>query len=65
MKTEDGTIYCKYCGSIAVEYKGISDGGGAYGDSVCDQWECMECMSLFDEDCLDAHDYDDSGKEWM
>lgn len=43
---------CKYCGSDVVDYVGIDDGGGDYGESVCDQYECLECGARFEADCI-------------
>lgn len=40
---------CRYCGS-RMDYIGIQDGGGDYGDSVCDEYQCMTC-DWIEEDC--------------
>ncbi len=41
---------CPYCGLDHLEYIGIDDGGGDYGDSVVDVWHCLDCDIDF-EDC--------------
>lgn len=41
---------CPVCGSEDVNLQGVDDGGGDYGDSVCDQYHCWNCDSDF-EDC--------------
>lgn len=43
---------CRYCGSDEVDYLGVDDGGGDYGDSVCDQYECLECGAMFEANCM-------------
>jgi DNA-directed RNA polymerase subunit RPC12/RpoP len=48
---------CPYCGSDAVQYDGIQDGGGDYGESVCDEYECLECGAMFEMDCWDDDGY--------
>jgi len=47
---------CPYCGSGDVDYDGYDDGGGDYGDSVCEQFSCIECGQDFEGDCLEAAD---------
>lgn len=49
-------MICKQCGSDQVEYHGIDDGGGDYGLSTCDQYECLDCGSRFEADCIEAYD---------
>lgn len=53
---------CPYCGSEDVTYTGMDDGGGDYGDQVCDQFRCNHCDQDFEGDCFgdsgDALDYD-------
>lgn len=46
---------CPYCGSDVLDYLGVSDGGGDYGVSVCDEWMCLDCGAVI-EDCLDDSD---------
>lgn len=49
-------MLCPYCGSDHVEYHGVDDGGGDYGNAVCDQYECLNCGNRFESDCLEAYD---------
>lgn len=44
-------MMCNYCGSENTEYRGIDDGGGDYGDSICDVYHCHDCDMYFDADC--------------
>lgn len=43
---------CPYCGSDVVDYLGMDDGGGDYGEAVCESWECLDCGAHFDGDCI-------------
>lgn len=45
-------IHCKYCGSENVDYLGVDDGGGDYGDSVCDEYHCLDCDNYFEGHCI-------------
>lgn len=45
---------CPYCGSDVLLHMGFDDGGGGYGDSVCEQWECMECGAAVEGNCFDS-----------
>lgn len=47
---------CPYCGSINVDYLGIADGGGDYGDAICDEWVCDACAMEFEGDCIASED---------
>lgn len=49
---------CPYCGSSAIIYVGVEDGGGDYGDSVCDTWFCTACESNFEDGCYGGGDPD-------
>lgn len=49
---------CEYCGSEDIEYMGADDGGGDYGDAVCDQWHCNACDQDFETDCFGDDDED-------
>lgn len=44
---------CPYCGAAAVEYLGVTDGGGDYGDSICDEFRCHECDTTWEEHCVE------------
>jgi len=48
-------VFCKYCGG-ACEYVGVDDGGGDYGDAVCDMYRCEDCDSEFEGDCIEVDD---------
>ena len=55
---------CVYCGSADLEYIGIEDCGGRYGDMLCDMYECRECGELIEYHCIEvtlpqAEDYDE------
>jgi hypothetical protein len=39
---------CPGCESPDIEYLGIEDGCGDYGDELCDTWECWTCGLIFD-----------------
>lgn len=45
-------MQCRICGSD-MEYKGVDDGGGDYGESICEQWECLNCGSWDEINCVD------------
>ena len=47
---------CPACGSEEIDYVGIDDGGGDYGDSVCDTWRCCDCDYHWEENCIDPED---------
>lgn len=57
------TPVCPYCGEPMI-YKWIADGGGDYGDSVCDIWECEDCDHEEEGDCI-GDDYEDEPIEAM
>lgn len=44
-----------------MEYGGIEDGGGDYGDSACDTWECLDCDYQLEDGCIDYETDDDAG----
>lgn len=50
---------CPYCGSEEVYFTGVDDGGGDYGDSVCDQYECQECFNDFEAHCIGEDELND------
>lgn len=52
---------CPICGQ-PMEYGGIEDGGGDYGDSACDTWDCLDCDYQEESDCVE---YDDDGETEM
>ena len=35
-----------------MQYVGVDDGGGDYGDSVCDEWQCDTCDYEEEGDCF-------------
>lgn len=43
---------CYYCHSENVEFLGADDGGGDYGDSVCDIWHCHDCGQEYEVNCV-------------
>lgn len=51
-------MICYSCGSENTIYKGVEDGGGQYGSSVCDIWECLDCGIWTEADCVDEIDAD-------
>ena len=50
-------MLCRYCGSKNTEYLGVTDGGGDYGTSICDEWFCGDCDSHWEDGCEDYEDY--------
>lgn len=48
----DDQELCPVCGSSNVSYHGMDDGGGIYGESVCDQWRCEVCNASWEGDCI-------------
>jgi hypothetical protein len=38
-------------------YVGVVDGGGDYGSSVCDEYEC-DCGNIIERGCIDTEDDD-------
>lgn len=49
-------MICDRCGAH-MDYLGVDDGGGVYGDSVCDTWECPECGFSDETNCREVPDY--------
>lgn len=43
---------CPYCGSEMTAYLGMDDGGGDYGEAVCEQFKCYDCGQHFEGDCI-------------
>jgi len=37
-----------------LEYVGIDDGFGMYGELACELWECPACGELVTGDCFEA-----------
>ncbi len=54
---------CPSCNSNHTRYLGVEDDGGDYGDEICDQYECLSCLIIWDEDCIDINDIDDDEDE--
>lgn len=52
---------CPYCDSSDIDYVGVEDGGGDYGDSLCDIWLCHGCGHEFEKNCVEfiEPDYDE------
>jgi len=50
---------CPYCDEF-MAYIGLDDGGGDYGDSVCEQWECEGCGYAIETNCISEDELDDS-----
>lgn len=46
---------CPHCGAH-LDYGGIVDGIGDYGDSTCDVWICHDCDVEIELDCYDDPD---------
>lgn len=44
---------CKYC-ETPMHYVGINDGGGDYGNSVCDEFECPDCGHIEEKNCIEV-----------
>lgn len=55
---------CALCGTEMV-YLGVNDGGGLYGTSLCDEWECPICDYIEEGHCIDLDDdpYEDESQE--
>ena len=49
---------CPYCGSESVDYIGVTDGGGAFGTSLCDEWHCVSCGEYLEYNCVDVEPED-------
>ena len=47
-------MLCPYCGNDRGSYHGIDDGGGDFGTSLVEVYECLDCGSFFD---VDVYDY--------
>lgn len=47
--------FCPYCGE-PMTFTGFDDGGGDYGDSVCEIWECVDCDWSEEHDCFSGDD---------
>lgn len=41
-------VECPYCGSSEVDYMGVTDGAGAYGDALADLYLCGGCGEFFE-----------------
>lgn len=54
---------CPYCGSDSVRYVGADDGGGDYGDSICDYFYCDNCQQEFEVNCVDVGGDEDFEEE--
>ena len=46
-------MICSYC-NVEMYYVGINDGGGDYGSSVCDEWQCPACDYIVETDCIEV-----------
>jgi len=55
------TVQCPYCGSEDVYFSGVDDGGGDYGDSLCDLYECQGCLNDFEAHCISEDELNDGG----
>ncbi len=57
-------MQCPDCGSEDVEYIGIDDGGGDYGDCLVDLWYCVHCDGEFEGHAIPIIEYDgDTGED--
>lgn len=45
---------CPDCGAALV-FSGYDDGGGDYGDSVCEVWDCPDCNYSEEGACIDGN----------
>ncbi len=57
-------MICPYCDSMDVEYIGISDGGGEYGLSLCNEWRCLNCGAAFEDGCIEFTSEDADTDGW-
>jgi len=46
---------CPYCGEEMI-FTGMDDGGGDYGDSICEIWECPDCDFADELNCVGDSD---------
>jgi len=53
------TRTCPYCDSEEIEYLGLEDGGGDFGDSVTETYKCLECNAHLERSDFDFVDEDD------
>lgn len=51
---------CPYCGATAGTYIGVTDGGGVYGKSLCDEFWCKECGAIFEVGYIEYDDDDEA-----
>jgi hypothetical protein len=49
-------IICPYCGNDDARFLGFDDGGGDYGDSICEYYFCDHCQQEFEAGCIEAAD---------
>lgn len=54
---------CPYCGSDEVEYHGVTNDGGDYGESLCDEFGCLACGAWFEANCIEAEADDEEMEE--
>lgn len=52
-------MMCPYCDGVQMFYVGIQDGGGPFGSSLCDEFECPECGWIDESGCLEMDDLSD------
>lgn len=43
---------CPVCGGL-LSYVGVGDGGGDYGTSICDIYDCVSCGYSGERNCID------------
>ena len=48
----DGDDNCPYCGGM-LGYSGFEDGGGPYGNSVCEVYVCVDCDYAEERNCVE------------
>lgn len=53
---------CPYCGQ-PMDYIGVADGGGDYGSSICDEFECS-CGNVIEMNCIETEDDDEDYEMW-
>lgn len=54
---------CPVCGSTHLLDHGVDDGGGDYGSSLCQQYECEVCGYWFEDDCIETWEPPDDEPE--
>lgn len=48
---------CQHCGGTLFWSGSYDDGGGDYGDSVCEVWECDTCENTTERNCISEESF--------